>query len=172
MASSGDRLIAGDVGQATREEGTVIDQGGNYDWPLKEGFHCHDPQLGTSTDGECIRQSDRGEPLVDPVLEFPHFDEAGDAVGFAVTGGHIHTGDIGPLREDYLFGVFTSAAGRLIAATPWDSGSGRPAKFGSRAASTSRWSRWARPTGTATCSGRGRRCRRTRPHRRKASSIG
>ncbi len=126
MAFSGDRLILGDVGQATWEEVDVVEKGGNYGWPLKEGFHCHDPQLGTSTGGECVRESDRGEPLVDPVLEFPHFDEDGDAVGFAVIGGHVHTGDIDAILDDYLFGVFTSsftsAAGRLVAATPRDSG--------------------------------------------------
>ena len=126
MAFSGDRLIVGDVGQATWEEVNVIEKGANYGWPLKEGFHCHDPQLGTSSGGDCVRQSERGEDLIDPVLEFPHFDEAGDAVGFAVIGGHIHTGDIGPLQDEYLFGVFTSsftsAAGRIIAATPQDAG--------------------------------------------------
>ncbi|MDS0284539.1 PQQ-dependent sugar dehydrogenase [Haloarcula onubensis] len=126
MAFSGDRLILGDVGQATWEEVNVVEKGGNYGWPLKEGFHCHDPQLGTSAEGECVVESARGEPLVDPKLEFPHFDEAGDAVGFAVIGGHVHTGDIDPLRDDYLFGVFTSSftspAGRLVAATPRDSG--------------------------------------------------
>lgn len=127
MAFSGDRLIVGDVGQAMWEEVNVIEAGANYGWPLKEGTHCHDPQLGTSSEGECVVESDRGEPLVDPVLEFPHFDEAGDAVGFAVIGGHIHTGSIASIEDSYLFGVFTSSfsspAGRLIAATPQASGS-------------------------------------------------
>ena len=126
MAFSGDRLIVGDVGQAMWEEVDVIEPGANYGWPLKEGTHCHDPQLGTSSGGECVDESDRGEPLVDPVLEFPHFDEAGDAVGFAVIGGHVHTGSIASIEGSYVFGVFTSsfssAAGRLIAATPQDSG--------------------------------------------------
>ncbi|WP_199725518.1 sorbosone dehydrogenase family protein [Haloarcula sp. Atlit-7R] len=126
MAFSDDRLIVGDVGQATWEEVNVIERGGNYGWPLKDGFHCHDPQLGTSTGGECVRESDRGEPLIDPVLEFPHFYDDGDAIGFAVIGGYVHTGDIGTLHDEYLFGVFTSsfrsAARRLIAATPQDSG--------------------------------------------------
>jgi glucose/arabinose dehydrogenase len=126
MAFSGDRLIAGDVGQAMWEEVNVIESGNNYGWPLKEGTHCHDPQLGTSSDGECVDESERGEPLVDPVLEFPHFDEEGYAVGFAVIGGHIHTGAIAALDGSYLFGVYTSSfsepAGRLIAATPRASG--------------------------------------------------
>ena len=125
MAFSGDRLIVGDVGQATWEEVNVIERGGNYGWPLKEGYHCHDPQLGTSEDGECVVESARGETLVDPVLEFPHFDDEGDGVGFAVIGGHIHTGDIDALQDEYLFGVFTSSftqpAGRLLAATPQES---------------------------------------------------
>jgi glucose/arabinose dehydrogenase len=126
MAFSGDQLIAGDVGQATWEEVNVIEAGNNYGWPLKEGTHCHDPQLGTSSEEQCVVESDRGETLVDPVLEFPHFDESGDAVGFAVIGGHVHTGDIDAVSDAYLFGVFTSsfttAAGRLLAATPQDSG--------------------------------------------------
>ncbi|WP_254273459.1 PQQ-dependent sugar dehydrogenase [Haloarcula marina] len=126
MAFSGDQLLLGDVGQATWEEVNVVEKGANYGWPLKEGYHCHDPQLGTSEDGECVVESDRGEPLVDPVLEFPHFDEAGDAVGFAVIGGHVHTGSVDAIRDSYVFGVFTSsftaAAGRLVAATPREDG--------------------------------------------------
>ncbi|MFC7096410.1 PQQ-dependent sugar dehydrogenase [Halobaculum marinum] len=126
MAFSGDRLIAGDVGQATWEEVNVIEGGANYGWPLKEGTHCHDPQLGTSSEEQCVVESERGEPLVDPVLEFPHFDEEGYAVGFAVIGGHIHTGDVRAVEGDYLFGAFTSsfttAAGRLLAAKPQESG--------------------------------------------------
>ncbi|WP_277555874.1 PQQ-dependent sugar dehydrogenase [Halobaculum limi] len=126
MAFSGDRLIAGDVGQATWEEVDVIESGANYGWPLKEGTHCHDPQLGTSSEEQCVVESDRGETLVDPVLEFPHFDEEGFPVGFAVIGGHIHTGDVSAVEGDYLFGAFTSsfttASGRLLAATPQDSG--------------------------------------------------
>jgi glucose/arabinose dehydrogenase len=126
MAFSGDRLIVGDVGQAMWEEVDVIEAGGNYGWPLKEGTRCHDPQLGTSSEGDCVVESDRGEPLVDPVLEFPHFDDAGDAVGFAVIGGHIHDGAVPAVDGLYLFGVFTSsfsdAAGRLVAATPQSSG--------------------------------------------------
>jgi glucose/arabinose dehydrogenase len=126
MGFSGDQLIVGDVGQATWEEVNVIEMGGNYGWPFKEGTHCHDPQLGTSTEEQCSVTSERGETLIDPVLEFPHFDEDGYAVGFAVIGGHIHTGDVDAVRDEYLFGVFTSsftsASGRLIAATPRDSG--------------------------------------------------
>lgn len=126
MAFSGDRLIAGDVGQATWEEVNVIESGHNYGWPFKEGTYCHDPQLGTSSEEQCVVKSERGETLTDPVLEFPHFDEEGYPVGFAVIGGHIHTGDINAVKGDYLFGAFTSsfttAAGRLLVATPQESG--------------------------------------------------
>ena len=126
MAFSGDRLIAGDVGQATWEEVNVIKSGTNYGWPLKEGTHCHDPQLGTSSEAQCLVESERGETLADPVFEFPHFDDEGDAVGFAVIGGHIHGGSVDALADSYLCGVFTSsftaAAGRLLAATPQETG--------------------------------------------------
>ena len=126
MAFSGDRLIVGDVGQAEWEEVNVIERGNNYGWPLREGLHCHDPQTGTSSDEGCVSESARGEPLVDPVLEFPHFADD-RAVGFAVIGGHVHTGSVSALADSYLFGVFTSSfeepAGRLLVADP--SGSGR-----------------------------------------------
>ncbi|MBV0923952.1 PQQ-dependent sugar dehydrogenase [Halomicroarcula limicola] len=126
MGFSGDDLLVGDVGQATWEEVNVVERGGNYGWPLKEGYHCHDPQVGTSEDGECVVQSDRGESLIDPVLEFPHFDDEGYPVGFAVIGGHVHTGPVEALRDSYVFGVFTSsfteAAGRLLVAVPQESG--------------------------------------------------
>ncbi|PAU85570.1 glucose dehydrogenase [Halorubrum salipaludis] len=126
MAFSGDRLIVGDVGQATWEEINVIEAGSNYGWPLKEGTRCHNPQFGTSTEERCDVESEQGEPLVDPVVEFPHFDEEGYAVGFAVIGGHVHAGPIDAVDGSYLFGVytnsFTSAAGRLLTAEPRESG--------------------------------------------------
>jgi|GEM_PF-2366741 len=125
MAFSGDRLIVGDVGQAQWEEVNVIERGTNYGWPLREGLHCHDPQTGTSSDEGCVSESERGEPLVDPVLEFPHFAED-RAVGFAVIGGHVHVGPVSAIADSYLFGVFTSSfeapAGRLLVADPSGSG--------------------------------------------------
>ncbi|QPV65165.1 PQQ-dependent sugar dehydrogenase [Halosimplex litoreum] len=125
MAFSGDRLIVGDVGQAEWEEVNVIERGANYGWPLREGLHCHDPQTGTSSDEGCVDESERGEALVDPVLEFPHFADD-RAVGFAVIGGHVHTGSVSAVADSYLFGAFTSSfeepAGRLLAADPSGSG--------------------------------------------------
>ena len=129
MAFSGDRLIVGDVGQADWEEIDVIERGGNYGWPLKEGTHCHDPQLGTSSEGECVVSGSRGETLIDPVIEFPHFYQD-EAVGYAVIGGHVHGGAVDELAEEYVFGVFTRSftepAGRLLAATPEDDGPWTP----------------------------------------------
>jgi glucose/arabinose dehydrogenase len=121
MAFSGDQLIVGDVGQADWEEVNVVERGGNYGWPLKEGTYCHDPQLGTSSEGECVVSGSRGEELINPVLEFPHFYED-QPVGYAVIGGHIHGGAVDELADQYVFGVFTRSftepAGRLLVAQP------------------------------------------------------
>ncbi|WP_231753894.1 sorbosone dehydrogenase family protein [Natronomonas sp. CBA1123] len=122
MAFDGETLIVGDVGQELFEEINVVERGGNYGWPIKEGSSCHDPAQPGIPPADCPDTSERGEPLVDPVVEFPHFD--GDrAVGFAVIGGHVYRGDAVPqLDGEYLFGIytrsFTAPSGRIVAATP------------------------------------------------------
>lgn len=126
MAFSGDRLIAGDVGQELYEEIDVVEKGANYGWPYREGLHCHDPDDPSNPPETCRSTSDRGRPLVDPVVEFPHF--ANDRpVGFAVIGGYVYDGPtVDALAGEYVFGAYTSSfsepAGRLLAATPRASG--------------------------------------------------
>jgi len=126
MGFSGDRLIAGDVGQELFEEVDIIERGANYGWPFREGLHCHDPTDPSNPPETCRSTSERGEPLVDPVVEFPHFHNE-DPVGFAVIGGYVYEGTAVPALEgEYVFGAFTQsfseAAGRLLTATPRASG--------------------------------------------------
>ncbi|MFB6105928.1 MAG: sorbosone dehydrogenase family protein [Halobacteriaceae archaeon] len=126
MAFDGDRLIAGDVGQALYEEVDVIRKGANYGWPLREGLHCHDPDHPNDPPETCPSTSERGEELVDPVVEFPHFYQEHN-VGFAVIGGNVYRGSAVPALEgEYLFGAFTASfttpSGKLVAATPRASG--------------------------------------------------
>ncbi|HDR74107.1 MAG TPA: hypothetical protein ENN85_09420, partial [Methanoculleus sp.] len=58
-------LIAADVGQRSWEEINLVTAGGNYGWNIREGAHCVDP-------GTCPSTGPRGEPLIDPVLEYPN----------------------------------------------------------------------------------------------------
>jgi uncharacterized repeat protein (TIGR03806 family) len=87
-------LWAGDVGQGRLEEIDVVELGGNYGWPIREGDECF--QAAT-----CDR-----EGLVDPVAVY------GRGEGVSVTGGYVYRGQALPeLVGVYLYGDFGS--GRL-----------------------------------------------------------
>ncbi|ELZ26576.1 glucose/sorbosone dehydrogenase [Halogeometricum pallidum JCM 14848] len=102
-------LYVADVGQNRYEEVSVVKRGGNYGWNVREGTHCY-------SSGECPTTTPDGDPLVDPVVEYPH---SGDGVtGISVIGGYVVRG--GPLAElagAYLFADWRSN-GRLFAADP------------------------------------------------------
>lgn len=88
---SGD-LWAGDVGQRLWEEVDVITAGGNYGWPIREGFECFldDPRCG---DDDTVR----------PVVAYDHSE------GISITGGFVYRGDAIPaLYGVYLFADFGS----------------------------------------------------------------
>jgi glucose/arabinose dehydrogenase len=114
------RLFAADVGQHLFEEVNVVEKGGNYGWNVREGFHCFDPENPTEPPADCPRESARGEPLRDPVLEYPHIHDD-DVVGSAIVGGHVYEGSAVPALEGaYVFGDWTTTqdrpSGRLFAA--------------------------------------------------------
>jgi glucose/arabinose dehydrogenase len=97
------RLFVGDVGQNTWEEVNVVEKGGNYGWNVREGAHCFQVD-------ECPTETPDGEPLVDPILEYPNQRGGPDAeiTGISVTGGHVYRGEAIPsLRGDYVFGDLT-----------------------------------------------------------------
>ena len=128
--SAGNCFVA-DAGQELWEEASVVENGGNYGWNVKEGTHCF--STDQPGDPEAITECPTNEPdeapydgseLVDPVVEFPHNYE-GEAVGITVVGGHRYENDaIADLAGKYVFGAWTTDAareepdGRVLAATP------------------------------------------------------
>lgn len=92
------RLVVADVGQNTWEEVSLVPEGANLGWNLREGRHCFPPDVtGCPTEG-----------LVDPVFEY------GRDAGFSVTGGYVVTGSGVPaLTGKYLVGDF--GTGRMWA---------------------------------------------------------
>jgi len=114
------RLYAVDVGNDSYEEVNVVEKGGNYGWNVREGFVCH----GTDS---CPGESPRGNPLIDPVIAYPHRHQ-GESFGTAIVGGAFYANDDAPaLRGRYLF---ADLSGTVFASRPPESGGGARGESG------------------------------------------
>ncbi|WP_135824855.1 PQQ-dependent sugar dehydrogenase [Halorussus ruber] len=111
-------LLVADVGQSAYEEVSLVEKGGNYGWNVREGAHCYAADDCPDRTPDDVRG---GEPLVDPVIEYPH---SGDGVtGVSVIGGYVYRGSALPgLAGTYLFADL-AARGRLFAASRPESAS-------------------------------------------------
>jgi glucose/arabinose dehydrogenase len=95
-------LWAGDVGQNLWEMVHLIENGGNYGWSIREGFHPFQPQR---------RQSpDRASPIRPPIVEYSHTPtRARPDSGLSITGGYVYRGKKLPeLAGVYVYGDFDS----------------------------------------------------------------
>ena len=123
-------LFVCDVGQFNYEEVSIVTKGRNYGWNVREGTHCFvsaERRAGGDTViDECPDRTPPdvrgGEPLVPPIIEYPHTHED-EPVGSAVTGGTIYeNATIPDLRGKFVFGDYSASAGdpsgSVFAATP------------------------------------------------------
>ena len=95
------RLYSADVGQNTIEEVNLIDAGGNYGWPRREGTFAFDMKSGEVSPPRQQRSS-----LIDPIAQYDH-DE-----GSSTIGGFLYRGsDVPDLEGSYVFGDYN---GRLF----------------------------------------------------------
>jgi len=116
--TDGDLYVA-DVGQNQYEEVNVVEAGGNYGWNVREATHCFSTSNPNSPPDSCPRETPDGDPLRDPVVEYPH--SGGDVSGISVIGGYRYTGDVSALDGEYVFGDWRSN-GDIFVATPTDDG--------------------------------------------------
>ncbi|TMT86669.1 plastocyanin [Haloterrigena sp. H1] len=69
-------LLAADVGQNLFESVNHVQRGGNYSWNVKEGTHCFSTETPSEPPQNCPQRTPEdvrgGEPLLDPVIEYPH----------------------------------------------------------------------------------------------------
>ncbi|WP_049921163.1 PQQ-dependent sugar dehydrogenase [Halopiger djelfimassiliensis] len=118
-------LLASDVGQELFESVNHVEQGGNYAWNVKEGTHCFSTDSPTEPPEECPQETPDsvrgGEPLLDPVIEYPQEIDR-EPFGTAVVGGYVYESDeIGDLTGTYVFGDWSrngDGPGRLLLARP------------------------------------------------------
>ncbi len=127
-------LFAVDVGQNLFEEVDVIRKGGNYGWPLREGFHGFDQKAPNSSPDPGARIGTRGEAFVDPIAEYRHPGPRKDpeAIGVSVIGGYVYRGTALPsLSGHYVFADWSRGwalpQGNLLVAwrPPGDAAKGR-----------------------------------------------
>jgi glucose/arabinose dehydrogenase len=114
-------LFAADAGQDLWEAVYLIQPGGNYGWNIREGSHCFNPQSPLNPPSGCPDTGPRGEPLLDPIIEYPHINQP-DGLGIAPIGGFIYRGEALPsFQGRYVFGdwtrSFVNPDGSLFVAT-------------------------------------------------------
>ncbi len=120
------RLYVADVGQGDWEEINIVERGDNLGWYFREGAGCFDPD-GVAPAG--CQTGIRGEPLIDPVIEYPHVEpDEGGIFGLSVIGGYVYRGGALPeLAGRYIFGDFSSGfvtpQGKLFVGTEASDGS-------------------------------------------------
>ncbi|WP_233752171.1 MULTISPECIES: sorbosone dehydrogenase family protein [Halostella] len=127
------RLFVADAGQELFEEVNLVEKGGNYGWNVKEGSRCFSPDSPTDPPDDCPDATPEdvrgGEPLVDPVIEYPQRAD-GESVGSSTVGGYLaETGAVPALEGRFVFGDFSASfgnpSGTLFAATPPEDGEGQ-----------------------------------------------
>jgi hypothetical protein len=106
-----DQLLAGDVGQGSREEVSFITLGANYGWRVMEGTRCN-------TAGDAL-------PCNAPQFTPPAFEYQQAGGRCSVTGGYVYRGPSGALPDGtYVFGDFCTGEifGVDLADLPFDPG--------------------------------------------------
>ncbi|MEF8778790.1 MAG: PQQ-dependent sugar dehydrogenase [Natronomonas sp.] len=105
------QLYAGDVGHDEFEEIDLVETGDNYGWNVREGLHCYQADDCPDSTPEGVRD---GEPLRDPVVEYPH--DGQPVSGVSVVIGNVYRGSaVSELEGAFVFGDYR-AEGELFVA--------------------------------------------------------
>ena len=104
------QLFVGDAGQGLYEEVSIVENGGNYGWNVKEGTHCFNAADNTTSLADCPDVDNLGNPLMDPVIEMRHVNNPGGGETIVIVGGYVYRGDAIPeLEGRYIFGSFANS---------------------------------------------------------------
>lgn len=94
--ANGNRMIATDIGEANIEELNIIENGGDYGWPSREGNFG----IATLKDMKTVFQLQKSDLDLykRPFAQYDHEE------GNAISGGYVYEGDLTSLRNKYIFG--------------------------------------------------------------------
>jgi len=109
--ATGDKMLVSNIGQHSVEEVNLIQKGGDFGWPKREGSFVFD----VLANPEMVYPLEQEEPgsFLDPVIQYDH-DE-----GNAVSGGYFYLDNaINALKGKYIFGDI--ARGTLFVANEAD----------------------------------------------------
>ncbi len=90
------RMIVTDIGEANIEEINIVEKGGDYGWPNREGNFG----IATTRDLKTVYELEKSDltRYKSPLAQYDHED--GNAVG----GGYMYEGKIESLKNKYIFG--------------------------------------------------------------------
>jgi glucose/arabinose dehydrogenase/mono/diheme cytochrome c family protein len=104
LAWNGNRMIVTDIGETNIEEINIVEKGGDYGWPNREGT------FGITTTKDMKTVYKLGESDSDrykrPFVQYDHEE------GYAISGGYVYEGRFAPLKNKYIFGDIVN--GRLF----------------------------------------------------------
>ena len=98
------RMIATDIGESNIEEINIVQNGGDYGWPNREGEFG----IATVKDLKTVYEL----PPADKDLYLRPFAQYDHTEGYAISGGYVYDGPISLLQNKYIFGDIVN--GRLF----------------------------------------------------------
>ena len=110
--SGSQKLYVGDAGQHLWEEISVVENGGNYGWNVKEGTHCFSTINPREVLASCPDVDAFGNKLIDPVIEMRNSANPLGGETVTIIGGYVYRGNSIPgLQGKYVFGSFSNDFG-------------------------------------------------------------
>lgn len=104
-----ERIFIADVGQELFEEVDLGVKGANYGWHVREGTHCFSAESATEPPSSCTDVGANGGPLVGPLFDYSHINDAGEVIRTSIIGGYVYRGaNIPGLAGQYVFGDYSS----------------------------------------------------------------
>lgn len=93
---NGNRFMVTDIGEANIEELNIVEKGGDYGWPSREGNYG----ITTTKDMKSVYRLGKGDLAFykKPFVQYDHME------GNAISGGYVYEGDIAALKNKYIFG--------------------------------------------------------------------